>query len=429
MTHTTAVQPSFAPAPERAVTGPIVAAVGGVDPESVLRAARVLAPASAAGVVAVSVLTPLPVSVPGESAWMIPSGYEEERFTDCMAQLATRLESFGGAATTWSRRVVHGAPAFALANLARTERAAMLIVGIGHHRPLDRIFGGETALRTIQRAPCPVLVVHPDFEGPFHDVVVATDFSPASVAAARAVIPMLGPTATLHVVHVGQPTDSTDPRRVAADERYAAGLPESFRRFCQLVDVPPGVTVKTVAREGRPVERVLDYAAAHHADLIAAGRHGRSLLQRIMVGSHTTALLRAAERSLLVAPEPPFAERDRLQLMLTGSTESTEPAEWESLLRSLCQRNQGRPTVVAVDDVMLDAQVLESGYVLRDVAYDATRRRIELTVGDPAQTDRCVTRVIGGVSSVAIEADSIGRDVAMRIRHAAGQTTLTFAGD
>jgi hypothetical protein len=115
--------------------------------------------------------------------------------------------------------------------------------------------------------------------------------------------------------------------------------------------------------------------------------------------------------------------------MLTGSTESTEPAEWESLLRSMCQRNQGRPTVVAVDDVMLDAQVLESGYVLRDVAYDATRRRIELTVGDPAQTDRCVTRVIGGVSSVAIEADSIGRDVAMRIRHAAGQTTLTFAGD
>jgi len=429
MTHITMAQPGPAPVSEGAVAaGPIVAAVGGVDPDSVLRAARVLAPTSAAGVVAVSVLTPFPVSIPGETAWMIPSGYEQERFTDCMAQLATRLESFGGAATSWDRTVVHGTPAFALTNLARERHAAMLIIGIGHHRPLDRIFGGETALRIIQRAPCPVLVVHPDFEGPFHDVVIATDFSPASVAAARAVIPMLSPTATLHVVHVWQPADSTDARQAAADEAYAAGLPERFRRFLELLIVPSDVTVKTVTREGRAAERVLDYAEMHHADLVTAGRHGRSLLQRILVGSHTAALLRAAKRSLLVAPEPPFAERDRLRLALTGSTESSDPAEWESLLRSLSQRNQGRPTVVEVDDLLLGAQVRESGYVLRDVTYDSKRSRVELTVGDAGQIERRVTRVIGGVNSIAIEADSTGRDVGIRISHGGGQTVLSFVG-
>ena len=408
--------------------GPIVVGVGGGDPESVLQAARVLAPASAAGVVAVSVLAPLPVSIPGEAAWMIPSGYEEERFTDCMMQLATRLETFGGAATSWARKVVHGSPAFALTNLAREQHAAMLIVGIGRHSPFDRIFGGETALRTIQRAPCPVLVVHREFAGPFHDVVIATDFSPASVAAARAVIPMLSPTATLHVVHAWEPSASTDSRHTAANEAYSRALPESFRRFVDLIGVPPDIAVKTIAREGHAAQCVLDYASAHHADLITAGRHGRSLLQRILVGSQTTALVRAAERSLLIAPEPPIAEREQLRLLLTGATESSEPAEWEPLLRALTQRNRGRSTVVEVDDLLLGAQVMESGYVLRSAAYDPRTKRIELSVGDAAQSDRRVTRVIGGVNSVAVEADATGRDVGLRINHGAGQTSLTFIG-
>ena len=273
-------------------TGPIVAAVGGVDPDSVLRAARMLAPASAAGVMAVSVLAPLPVAIPGENEWMIPSDYEEERFADCGAVLSVRLNAFGGAAPSWSRKVVRGSPAIALADLARQQHAAMLIVGIGRHRPLDRIFGGETALRTIQRATCPVLVVHPEFDGPVHDVVVATDFSAASLAAARAALPMLGPEATIHVVHVWEPSDALDGPRAAADEAYTKSLPESFRRFIELLATPSDVTVKTVVREGRPAERVLDYAATHHADLVTAGRHGRSLLQRLVVGSQTTALVR-----------------------------------------------------------------------------------------------------------------------------------------
>jgi len=422
--ETVSVAPTAPMAPPLA--GPIIAAVGGVDPESVLRAARVLAPASAAGVVAVSVLTPLPVAISGESEWMIPTGFEEERFADCTSQLAQRMNAFGGAATSWTRKVVRGSAAGALTDLARVQRAAMLIVGIGRHRPLDRIFGAETALRVIQRAPCPVLVVHPNFDGPFHDVVVATDFSPASAAAARAVIPMLSPAATLHVVHVWEPSSRLD---VAADEAYVKSLPEHFRSFIESLAVPPGVTVKTIVREGKPAERVLDYADMHHADLVTAGRHGRNLLQRLLVGSQTTALVRAAERSLLISPEPPFAERDRLQLMLTGSTESRDPTEWESQLRGFSQRNHGRPTVVEVDDLMFSAQVVESGYVLLGAAYDPSSKRIALTLGDAEHGARHVTRAMGVVDSITILADAAGRDLGLRISHAGGHTALTFLGE
>ena len=430
MIHTRLPQPSLLPAPDSADSaGPIIAAVGGVDPDSVLRAARVVAATSTADVIAVSVFTPLPVIMPGEPSWMMPPEYDEERIDACMSQLTTRLESFGGAATTWDRRIVHGAPAFALTNLARERRAAMLIVGIGRHRPFDRVFGAETALRTIQRAPCPVLVVHPDFEGPFHDVVVATDFSAASLAAARAALPLISPTATLHVVHAWEPSSAADTRATAANATYAKALPERFRRFVELLSMPPEVMVKTVTREGRAAECVLDYAAAHHADLVTAGRHGRTLLQRILVGSQTTALIRAADRSLLIAPEPPCAERDRVRLLVTGSTESSDPAEWKSLFGALSRRNQGRPVVVEVDDVVYGVQVVESGYVLVGVTYDAKMKRIELTVGDREEGARRVTRIIGVVDSVAVEADSMGRDVAVRISHGGGHTALTFLAD
>lgn len=409
--------------------GPIIAAVGGVDPDSVLRAARMLAPASAAGVMAVSVLAPLPVAIPGENLWMIPSDYEEERFADCAAVLSERLNAFGGPAPSWSSRVVRGSPAVALADLARAQHAAMLIVGIGRHRPLDRLLGGETALRTIQRATCPVLVVHPEFDGPFHDVVIATDFSAASVAAARAALPMLGPEATIHIVHVWEPSAALDGPRAAADEAYTKSLPERFRRFTEILEIPSDVTVKTEVREGKAAERVLDYAEMHHADLVTAGRHGRNLLQRLVVGSQTSALLRAAERSLLIAPEPPFAERDRLRLALTGSSESRDPTEWESQLRGLSQRNHGRPTVVEVDDLMFSAQVVESGYVLLGAAYDPKMKRVELTLGDAAQGARRVTRTMGLVDSVTIESDASGRDVGVRISHGSGHTALTFLGE
>jgi len=67
--------------------------------------------------------------------------------------------------------------------------------------------------------------------------------------------------------------------------------------------------------------------------------------------------------------------------------------------------------------------------VLLGAAYDATTKRIELTLGDAARSARRVTRTIGAVNSVTIEADASGRDVGLRIEHGVGHTALTFLGE
>jgi nucleotide-binding universal stress UspA family protein len=297
--------------------GPVVVAVGGVDPASVLRAARMLAPRAAGGILAVSVLELPPASTGGADPRFLPPGYVDEQQAELAEQLTSQLRNAGGAATTWLTRVADGEPAFALTDLARSVDAPLLVMGIGRHRTLDRVFGSETTLRAVRLAPCPVLAVHPNLDGPFHDVVVAVDFSPASVFAARAALPLLAPNATLHLVHVLRSGDAAA-ETAAAIEHYVESTMQRFDRFTDLLPIPGQVEVKAIVRGGKPAERVLEYAVTHHADLIAAGRHGLDLLERMIVGSQTTAILRDSRRSVLIAPEPPSATRDHIRSLLAG---------------------------------------------------------------------------------------------------------------
>jgi nucleotide-binding universal stress UspA family protein len=417
--------PAFVePAPVR--TGPVIVAVGGADARSVLRAARLLAPRAGGAVLAVSVLELLPVTVFGMEPMLLPPGFEEERQAALATQLTKRVQEFAGAGSNWRTSVLIGDPALVLADVARAAKSPLMVMGIGRHRPMDRLLGAETALRTIRRAPCPVLAVHPDLEAPFHDVVVATDFSAASARAGEIVLPLLAADATLHLVHVWEPAATEDTRLSASDEAYVRSLSERFHRFIGLLSVPSGVTVKTATREGKAAERILDFAAAHHADLIVAGRHGLNALRRLLVGSVTSAILRGANRSVLVVPEPAFADADRLRRLLTGTSESTEPADWKVQLEAFTSRNRGRPTSVEVDDVLIGAQVLESGYVLIDVAYDPAERRIELSLGDPDRVTKRVTRLIGMIDWIRVVSDPAGTDLGLWIGHGGGQTVLTF---
>jgi len=405
---------------------PIVVGVGGKDPASVLRAARMLEAHVGASILAATVVEPPSAVIVGSEARLLPPSYVDEQFASAGRWLTDELSSAGGSAVSWHSRVVAGEPAFALTDLARSVRGRLLVMGIGRHRAFDRVFGTETALRAIRLAPCPVLAVHPDLDGPFHDVVVGVDFSPASAWAAQTVLPLLAPSATLHLVHVWQPNEKDDAATAAANEAYRAALAARFQRLADVLPVPAGVEVKTVTREGRPADRVLEYAKAHHADLVVAGRHGLNLLERLMVGSETTAMLRGAGRSVLVAPEPPLATRDQLRLALAGTSHSRTPAEWQSQLDAFTARNHGRPVALDLEDLVFGARVVETGLELVRTSYDPAMARVELTVADPTRTEHRITRIVGGVDAVDFTAGLSSRDEGLRLRHAGGRTSLIF---
>ena len=308
MTQTTiggAPQPFTSPRPP---AGPMLGAARGAGDDAALETARLLAARSGSEVDGVAVLAPLPMFLTGTEPVVLAADVEADREADLKERVSREIAAVAGADSGWPVEVFHGEPARVLAGHAHDRQASLVVMGIGRHRPIDRLISGETALRTIRLADCPVLAVAPGLAGLPRSVVVATDFSPSSANAARTALGLIGATGTMHLVHVWQPCEREDERLEARDADYRRVIPDEFRRFTAALSVPPGVTVKHEVREGAAAERVLDFARAHHVELIAAGRQGHGLIERLWIGSVASALVRGATCSVLVTP-PPVGDR------------------------------------------------------------------------------------------------------------------------
>jgi nucleotide-binding universal stress UspA family protein len=413
--------------PGRARAGPIIVAVGGSNPESALLAARAIAIRSGAGVQAVAVLEPLPVYLGGEPMGAAMSyGYDDARKIDALEQLAARIRADVGSQPEWTIQVAEGDAAHAIAHAAHECHAPLIVMGMGRHRRIDRFLGLETTLRTVHRARCPVLAVGPSFEMAKR-VIIATDFTPASARAAEAVVPLLDPEATVTLLHVWQPSHfKAVDRLVAADMHYDSALSGRFERLVELLGLPSSMTVETTTREGDPATEILRYAHEVNADLIVAGRRSLHSLQRMLSDSVTASLLRSAVCSVLVTPEPQFADVDRLMLRLTGTSTASHPAEWRVQLENFSARHRGRQVAVELDDEALGAQMQAIGYPLLGATYDQHDHRVELMLG--GEDGRAhMTHSIADVSAVTIVADIHGNDLGLCITHGDGQTLLTFS--
>ena len=361
--------------------GPLLAAVG-EDGAHVLRTAAMLAPGFGERVHVFSAIEPLPAEIVASEPVVLPPAFEEKRRELRLARLNARLAEVVREGHGWHVEVEHGDPVTALVRRARELDAALIVIGIGRHRPVDRIFAGELTLRVIRRAGCPVLAVSGELDHRPRVVVVGTDFSPQSLYAAETVMPLLAEGAVVDVVHVWQPSAAADPTVFAVEDEYARTLPGRIARFIAALHVPHGVTVRSELREGRCVPQLLACAHEHHADLIVAGRQGLNPIARFFVGSVTASLLRGATCSVLVTPEPSFADLDRIRRALLGTSESRKPRDWTEQLDAFTRRNTGRRT-----------------------------------------------RSIGGVDSVAVLTEPSDSDVGPRIEHGPGQTLLTFVAE
>jgi nucleotide-binding universal stress UspA family protein len=413
-------------AASRKRTGPLVVAAGNEVPPEVLRAAKALAPAFGGRVHVLSVLEPLPIAILESEPILVPIDFEEGRLASRTEQMTALLRDVAGPKHDWKLQVLHGEPVSTLAQRARSLDAALILMGIGRHRPIDRLLGAETTLRTIRHASCPVLAIAAELDHLPHEVVVATDFSPQSALAAEAVMPLLDARATLHFVHVWEPSASSNASMLAAEERYGASLPARFDHFVGALTVPAGVTVTFDALEGKIAERLLEYAGTCHADVIVAGRHGLKVIARLFIGSVTSALIRGATCAVLVTPEPTFADVDRFQRLLIGTSASRSSDEWQQQLESFTRRNQGRCTSLEVDDPAIGAQTQETGYALTGASCDPHTARVELMLGRLGAGAPHLTRSISDVDSVDVLTDLTGYDTGLRIKHGRGQTLLTF---
>ncbi len=203
----------------------------------------------------------------------------------------------------WPVRIVMGAPAGEIVHEAKRLGAALVVVGLRPHGHLTRATNDETMLNVMRNARCAVLGVAPGMVGLPMRALAALDFTDASLLAARAACGLVGDKGTVVLGYVTGPTGRLpeDAESVVHDLGVEAGFEQAAKELAR-----PGLSVDHVAlRHELPsttAEMLLGYADGAKIELIVAGSSRPGRLERWMLGSVSTDLVREGRHAVLIVP-------------------------------------------------------------------------------------------------------------------------------
>jgi nucleotide-binding universal stress UspA family protein len=188
----------------------------------------------------------------------------------------------------------------------------VVVVGSHGRRGIQRALIGSVAEDLLRRSEVPVLIVRQEIDGPrasrLRDLLVPIDFSEHSENVLQEAVAMAGhlDTPRIHLLHVI--AESLHPAF------YNTGVfsiydvePDIEDRSCEelrkLYDATGSeaipVTIRTTG--GNPAEEIARYAEMNDIHLILMGTHGRSGIERFLVGSVTEKVNRLAPCPVLTS--------------------------------------------------------------------------------------------------------------------------------
>lgn len=403
--------------------GPVVCATDGTtSADSALQVASQLAARDKAQMVVVAVLEPVPLMAAEYGMLLPPLETDTERREALLGRVKLQMREIGGdAAASWTLDVRSGDPAVTIVRAAAEHGARMIVMGQGHHDFVDRMLGSETAIHVIRRGRTPVLTVPVGYTQLPSRVAIATDFSTASVYAARAAINLLPGIELAYLAHVAPSRDVPPNIYSAWLSAHTEGADHAYKRIIADLPVPDGVVLETMTLTGNPAKALVEFAKAASLQLIVTGSRGAGFVDRLLVGSTATGLVRRAECCVLAVPTPTTSAAP------VSLTVQLARSEWAKGLKEFTERNASRLASVEVDDMLFGAQAQLVDYPFLGAAYDHNDDRVELMFGDQESTDRHLTRGISKPLSVDILRDARGRDVALHIAYDSGQTIVSIA--
>jgi nucleotide-binding universal stress UspA family protein len=277
----------------------LVATAGEIESRGALRVAAALASLKGAPVVALGVAAPF-ADFSGRMTLRPAVSVDEQTRRDMHDRIRASLEEIPGS-KSWTVRAFTGTPADLVNDAAAKWKARMIVLGLGRHSRLDRIFGSETAVAVMRAARIPVLAVHRRATGLPVRAAAAVDFTDASLSAAMVAAELLATNGTLLAVHVrafgegkATPGDLMD--------LYRAGAQTKLEETISLLQKRTKRRVEGRMVTGEPGKAIVAFARREHCDLIAVGGHPLALIDRILLGSVRTRVVRDAACSVLIAP-------------------------------------------------------------------------------------------------------------------------------
>lgn len=103
--------------------------------------------------------------------------------------------------------------------------------------------------------------------------------------------------ATLHTIYVANTASLSDIPMDAGWEGITDALQREGKRAISVVEnvaESHGVSIETAVREGSPAKEIQRYATEEECDILVMGTHGRSGVDRLLLGSVTERIVRTS---------------------------------------------------------------------------------------------------------------------------------------
>lgn len=171
---------------------------------------------------------------------------------------------------------------------AEKNQVYLIIMGTHGRTGLKRLMMGSVTAKVIGHAPCNVLVVPLNAKIECKNILMATDGSKYSEAAASQAIGIAKRCGgSLTVISVA----SSDAEILSAED-YVKEVSELAKK--------EGIKTDGLAVKGKPYEAIIETSKKKRADLIVVGSHGRTGLDRLLMGSVTERVIGHSESAVLV---------------------------------------------------------------------------------------------------------------------------------
>jgi nucleotide-binding universal stress UspA family protein len=175
---------------------------------------------------------------------------------------------------------------------AAKNNVEMIIMGRRGRAGITRLMMGSVTAKTIGHAPCKVLVIPTFARITFEKILVPTDGSIFSELASR------------EAISIAKRTKSSLIALSVAKRDENLPVAEASVGMVKEVAEKEGIKIETLTLKGEPYEVIVDTAEKKKAGFIVVGSHGRSGIERLLMGSVTERLIGHTGCPVLVVRKP-----------------------------------------------------------------------------------------------------------------------------
>ena len=248
-----------------------------------------------------------------QAAGPFDAGGLERGFVDALREQAQADAQAVGA--DWDRPdrfhvgVEEGIPSKVILNYIDEHDIDLVVMGTHGRTGLRRFVLGSVSEHVLRESPVPVLVTRATETPPalpYRNVLVPTDGSDCANSALEHALSISSAyEATLHALNVVD--------EAAIRSSPGGGLPSGYLENLESVGEQTlasitqqaqeaNVDVQTAVRRDRPGRGIQAYAADNDVDLVVMGTHGRSGVERVLLGSTTEHVIRKTDFPVLAIP-------------------------------------------------------------------------------------------------------------------------------